>query len=395
MSKMILLSFLLTNLAYANFNFSKDLTFKPIQIDDIEKKIDLYFHEHEQFPNSINVNNFDLAIDYTENEKLTKYVKKILRRYRSDYASVVVIDNKTSKIITAVDYTRSTKKFGLGLSLASTHPAASVYKIVTAASLFETDRVDEKTKFSYNGKSTTLYKYQLKNRRNRWTRSIDFKRAFALSNNVIFGKAAHKYLDHNELREMSERFGFYQNDLVPLLPMGTSKILEGESDFELAELASGFNKRTLITPYHGAVMASIIANDGVLQTPNYIERIYHKEFEHEVWKAPSIFSRVMSKESAESLQHLMEFTVDRGTARSAFRRWRHKDVLIGGKTGSLTGGEPYGKRDWFVSYSRGKDGEKGISVSIMITNVKKWYIKSTYFAKMIYDYYYREIDEGK
>jgi hypothetical protein len=87
--------------------------------------------------------------------------------------------------------------------------------------------------------------------------------------------------------------------------------------------------------------------------------------------------------------------VNRGTARGAFRRMRKSlkdNLIIGGKTGSITGGEPFGKRDWFVSYARPKNGkDQGISIAVMIVNIKKWYIKSPYLAKNIIQYYYKSL----
>ncbi len=92
----------------------------------------------------------------------------------------------------------------------------------------------------------------------------------------------------------------------------------------------------------------------------------------------------------------MELTVRRGTARGAFRRMKRsiKSKLdIGGKTGSITGGVPFGKRDWFAAYATPKNRVlgKGISISVMNVNVKKWYIKSTYLAKNIIEFYYKKI----
>ena len=46
--------------------------------------------------------------------------------------------------------------------------------------------------------------------------------------------------------------------------MGQSRIFNDDSSYGLAELASGFNKGTMMSPVHGAIIASVIANGGVL-----------------------------------------------------------------------------------------------------------------------------------
>lgn len=390
--KLILFFGLISSSVYANINFSKDRSFQTITEQKLENQIEEFWNTQNKLPNKLKVNNVELKLNYNSDEKLTKYVKKLLRRYRSDFASVVIIDNETSKVLTAIDYTKKTKKFGRELTFSATHPAASLFKVITASALVENDFIDSDSKFSYNGKSSTLYKYQLKDRRNRWTRTRNFKKAFAMSNNVIFGKAAIKYLNHNILSSMGEKFGFGDESIFSILPIDESRQMDGESNYELAEFASGFNRGTLMSPYHGAVVASVIAKRGILEKPILLSSVTKADEPSEVlWRDTPVIGRVLERESADEIQKMMEYTVKYGTARSAFRRWRHKDVIVGGKTGSITGGEPFGKRDWFTSYSRNKDGTGGISVCIMITNVKKWYIKSTFLARMIYDYYYKHV----
>ncbi|MAX66461.1 MAG: penicillin-binding transpeptidase domain-containing protein [Bacteriovoracaceae bacterium] len=382
-------------LTYANFNFYKDLSLKPLDTYKFSEKLTYELFQTDKWPEDIEFNDKSYRIEYTFNEKLTKYIKWQLRRYRSDFASVVVIDNNTGKILSAVDYTRQTKKFGKNITFSSTDPAASVFKVITAADLLENTEVSESSKFSYVGKATTLYKYQLKDKKSRWVRTIPFEKAFAYSNNVVFGKAAIKNTSYSSLSQTARKFGFNQN-LLQLVNAGTSKLFPSGDDYGLAELASGFNRKTLISPVHGAIIASIIANDGVYKKPTLVEKVTDQDFDRVVWQPFYEIEQVLNKTSSEKLQNMMELTVKRGTARGAFRPWKIKnlkDIHIGGKTGTITGGVPYGKRDWFVSYAVPQDeNDKGISVCVMIINVKKWYIKSTVMAKKIINYYYTKVN---
>lgn len=351
----------------------------------------------KDWPEKIPYKERDYKVKYTFNEELTKYVKRQLRRYRSDYASVVVIDNNSGKVLTAVDYTRATKEFGKKLSFSTTNPAASIFKVITAADLIENFDVHDDTKFSFNGRSTTLYKYQLKDKKNKWTRSQKFKKAFARSNNVVFGKAAIKKSNIQSIFSTANRFGFNE-DIMQVLDFGSSMLFNANTDYNLAELASGFNKGTLISPVHGALIASIVANEGILKKPYVVEEIKDLKTERKVWEPEYILSRAVSKDTVEELQGMMRLTVTNGTARGAFRPYRVRkisNIEVGGKTGSITGGIPYGKRDWFISYAKPKEDEtnKGISVCVMIVNVKKWYVKSTYLAKNIIQYYYNNLTE--
>lgn len=394
--KSIFFFLLLIGSARANLNFSKDFSLTKIEINDISNQINTMIFADDSWPSKMQLDNTQYSLEYTIKEDLTKYVKKELRRYGSDYASVVVINNNNGEILTAVDYTRASRSFGKNLTFSATNPAASVFKVITAADLLENGDLDESDIFHFNGKSTTLYKYQLKNKLTRWTRKTTLQKAFAMSNNVVFGKAAINHSSYESLTGMARKFGF-DKDLMHLLSVGSSKLFQKSSEYGLAELASGFNKGTLISPVHGAMIASVIANDGVMKKSNIIKKVSDIDHNLLIWKPEHTEHRVLSKEAALAMQKLMGMTVKRGTARGSFRRHRKRvlnDLNIGGKTGTITGGLPYGKRDWFVSYAMPKGGpDKGISICVMIVNVKKWYIKSPVLAKNIIEYYYSNVQK--
>lgn len=396
MFKLIILG-LISNTAFGGFNFYKDFSVRSIDKDRLSSTITTEFFKNLEAPEEIEFDEYNLKVDYTFNKKLTNYIKKRLRYYRSDYASVVVIDNNTGQILSAIDYTRKNRTFGKDMTYASTHPAASVFKIITASNLIENTEVSKDTLFSYNGKSTTLYKYQLKNKKNRWTRRIPFSKAFAYSNNVVFGKAAINKSSYESLTNTANKFGF-NAPITQIVSTGQSSLFMDKDKYGLAEMASGFNKKTLISPVHGAVIGSVIANDGIFRRPYIVEKIEDERTGRVVWTPDTEMRRVLSTETVQQMKDMMRLTVKRGTARGAFRPWKIrkiKEVEIGGKTGSITGGIPYGKRDWFVSYAMPGDDEndKGISVSVMIVNVKKWYVKSTVLAKDVIQYYYSRVKQ--
>jgi cell division protein FtsI/penicillin-binding protein 2 len=224
-----------------------------------------------------------------------------------------------------------------------------------------------------------------------------FETAFAKSNNVIFGKAAIKNTTSENLVKMAEGFGF-NKPIMPEFSFLKSEIRQAKDDFALAELASGYNIETVISPIHAASLASVIANDGLFKTPKMISRVVNPATGENLWQEelpPS--KRVITQETSREMQEMMSMTIDGGTARRSFRKMRngYKDNLeIGGKTGSITGGTPFGKRDWFSAYAlpRDKTKGKGISISVMNVNVKKWHVKSALLAKNVIEYYYKNIN---
>ena len=380
-------------LTSASFNLFKDLSFKQFNFETFKSTFNKEFFAQEEWVQKIKQGDRDYSVKYQVDKDFEDHIKGLLKRYRSDFTSVVVIDNKTGSILAAVDYNKAQNKFGKSLAFSSTHPAASLIKVVTAADLLENADVEPSTNFSFSGKGTTLYKYQLKNKKNRWTRTWKFQKAFALSNNVVFGKAAINHSSPKQLFSMAKKFRFNQ-DLLAVLDEGKSMLDFPESDYNLAEVAAGFNRTTLISPFHGAVMASIISNDGIYQKPSLIREIQDNQTGRTVWSSPLKVDRVISADTTNKIRSMMVRTVKHGTARSAFKKegLRYlKDVEVGGKTGSITGGAPFGKRDWFMSYAKkkGDSEDKGISLCVMIVNLKKWYVKSPFLAKKIIQYYYK------
>jgi peptidoglycan glycosyltransferase len=333
-----------------------------------------------------------LSIHYTVNKKLEELIQKKISQYRPEHISAVVIDNSNGAIIAAVDYERKTNTFNHKLAFSNKNPAASVIKIVTSAALMESSLVTMDTPFQFTGRSTTLYKHQLAEGRKRWTKSQTFQKAFASSNNVIFAKAALQNQEQLRLIEMAQKFGFLQ-ELMEEYPLNPSQIQIPETTYNLAELASGLNLTTTLSPVHGAVMASIVANSGRLKLPHLVDSVSSIEDKQVVWTHNPRTDQVLADTTAKNIQNLMHNTVEKGTASRSFKNHQGRLLLkhleIGGKTGSITGGEPFGKRDWFVAYASPKDTkDPGISICVMIVNVKKWYVKSAFVANdIIWDYF--------
>ncbi|MBP5296260.1 MAG: hypothetical protein J6Y94_02890 [Bacteriovoracaceae bacterium] len=344
------------------------------------------------WPQEIEVDRKKLSVLYTFDEDLTHFIQKKLADYRSDYAAVSVIDNESGKILSVVGHQKEGNQINMALAFSSTHPSASLIKIVTAAGLLQRSPLTPQSKIAYNGRRTTLYKYQLQDRWNPWTREQSLAEAFACSNNVIFGKAALHYLPGNSMYELAAQFGFNQ-DLMQEVNLSRSNFPLPENQYHLAELASGFNKQTSISPIHAAVLAAAVANDGVMPYPFMAERMMVGG--KELWKAKPRMKRVLAAQPALRLKKMMQETVDRGTARGSFRQMASmiKDqFIIGGKTGSITGGLPAGRHDWFTAFVIPRDARfgKGISISVLNVNVEKWRVRSTYLAKSIIEYYFQE-----
>lgn len=368
-------------------DFFKNLPLIGQQFDQsvLEKQLHDELFEHGRLPENIKIGSKSYRPEYSVRPELEEAIMGLWRKYRPEFTSVVVIDNNSGKILAAMDMDRNATSYNRVTTFAPTHPAASVFKIITAADLLENTHVGNDTQFVFAGRSTTLYKSQLKGVANRWSRKTDFEHAFAKSNNVIFGKAALENLSPTGLKRMAEKFGFNKS-MVPLLQPPASTFPLAVDQYNLAELASGLNVKTMMSPVHGAMIASVIANEGVLRNPSLVNRVKDEEG-NVVWESVPGQQLVIAKETAWDLRRMMMATVEEGTAQRPFRRLSKtlEGIEIAGKTGTITGGEPYGKRDWFVAYARDPKHpeDRGVSMCVMIVNRKKWYVKSTQLTREI------------
>lgn len=395
------LGFLCSFPAYANLNFIKDnsLFTTPSEIQAIKAAPTEEPNEwknivgkHQTWDQLIDYDQAKYKPNYTFNVDLEEFIKKQLALYRPDFTSVVVMDNETGQILAAVDYARAKNVFGRDLAFTTTHPAASIFKVITAADLLENTHIKTDTEFHFTGRSTTLYRSQLKEPSNRrWIRSLDLQKAFATSNNVIFGRTAIENLTPAGLKRMAEKFGFNKK-LLEGVNLSPSIFNMAQDQYNLAEFSSGLNTQTVMSPVHGAVIGSVVANGGLFRYPVVIKSLEGIQDKKVIYPPLRKDEQVLTPQSAEDLRTLFMATITQGTARSSFRRSQYllNKLEIGGKTGSITGGEPRGKRDWFVSYAKSLEdkNDKGISICVMIVNQKKWYIKSPLLAKNIMEFYY-------
>lgn len=336
-------------------------------------------------------------VRYTFDTKAHDEMADVYLRYQPDYACFVAIDVDSGAILNLTSFIKANEEWD-NLVLRADYPAASVFKMVTAAAGLDTGKVLPTTVIPFNGKSTTLYKSQIFNHKTtKWTRKPTFKESFAKSVNPVFGQIGVFKLGAIQLQEYANRFGFGRT-LNSDFELPPSRIgLDFDTKFEIAEAASGYTKDITLSPIHAAQMAAIVANDGKMVTPYMVEAVVGLDGKR-LYQAsePIVEERVISSSAASQMRSLMRETTRIGSARKSFSglsRYKvYKDMKIGGKTGSLTGFSPKGRHDWFVGYAE-KDGKR-IAYASLIINKEKWYVRSAYVARQFIYHYFSEADQA-
>lgn len=335
-----------------------------------------------------------VKVNYALDSVFQQKMQKTMNLWRPDHAAFVAIDATTGRIIAMVSYQREI--LGNNLTLQATFPAASIFKVVTASAAIDSRKASSNTVVPFNGGSHTLYKRNVNDQsRNRWTRFMTMKDAFARSVNTVFGKLGLFYVGPEKLLDYAEKFRFNRPIRADVpVDVGIVKIAP-EDPWSVVTAASGFTRDNTMSPLHGALIASAVVNDGVMMEPYLVDNltdldgnvIYQAEARQE--------AKIMAPASAAELRELMRETVRSGTSRKSFRTVMRKrsfeDVEMGGKTGSLTGLNPKGKCDWFVGYAR--FGKHRIAVAALTVNEKKWRVKSSHLASDFLADYVRYIQD--
>jgi len=334
-------------------------------------------------------------VQYTFDNEVHEEMAGVYLKYQPDYACFVAIDVDSGAILNLTSFIKADEQWD-NLVMRSDYPAASVFKMITAAAGLDLGKVSPDTVIPFNGKSTTLYKRQvLKHKKNKWTRNPTFKESFAKSVNPVFGRIGVFDLGAENLINYATKFGF-GSSLKSDFELPPSIIgLELATDWEIAEAASGYTKEITLSPIHAAQMAAIVANEGKMVTPYMVKSIASANGKALYTKGSVSQQQVISVESAKSLRLLMKETTRIGSARKSFQglnRYKvYKGMEIGGKTGSLTGYSPRGRHDWFVGYAE-KDGKR-VAYASLIINKEKWYVRSAYVARQfIYHYFTKRMN---
>jgi membrane carboxypeptidase/penicillin-binding protein len=147
----------------------------------------------------------------TINAKLQSYIDRMLHRSKTIQAAVVVLNPHDGRVLAMSSHEKNGD--GANLCLKAEYPAASLFKIVSAAAAIEAAGYSPEKRLYYNGRRHTLYKNQLKERRGRFTNETKLRKAFAASNNSVFGKLGMHVLGQEVMDDYASKF--YFNRAIP------------------------------------------------------------------------------------------------------------------------------------------------------------------------------------
>ncbi|MDO9110865.1 MAG: penicillin-binding transpeptidase domain-containing protein [Desulfatirhabdiaceae bacterium] len=322
---------------------------------------------------------------------LQQFMIKNLNTSNARHIGIVAIEPSTGRILSMVGFDRANPSNNPCLD--SIFPAASIFKIITAAAAVEKCGLNQGSSLSFTGGKHTLYKSQLTDKYSKYAQNITLKDSFAQSVNPVFGKIGSQLLGKAAIEQYAAAFGF-NRPIDFEAPIDSSTLSVEDAPYHLAEIASGYNRTTTISPLHGALIGASILNRGAMIEPTMIDNIADQTGHVLYQSRVEPMKQVISPKSSEIMARMMEATVDSGTGRKAFKGYQKDGILsrldIGGKTGSMDNQTHEAHFDWFVGFAADKASGQKVVVSVVVAHEKYIGTRSGYYARILMKQYFSQ-----
>ncbi len=317
----------------------------------------------------------------TLDRELQTKARRLLREAMPQAGAAVVVDVRTSEVLALVEIGENAQS----LLFSPAAPAASLFKLVTTATLYENTRLTPRSRVCTNGGVRRIDREHLEAARGPNARCTAFGSALGFSRNAVFAQLAVQELMREDLVQMADALGF--NRRLPFDVNAQLGSLEVPyDDLEFARTAVGFQNSRL-SALGGAQLALTVAHDGEVR-PLHVVREANAAAPAEGSLPES--RRAFSAKTAERMRRMMEVTVQSGTSRDAFSDERGRPYLgsirVAGKTGTLRPDEEGPTSSWFVGFAPSARPE--VVVSVLLLNRAKWHRKANEVARDVLRTYF-------
>ena len=324
----------------------------------------------------------------TLDPKLQLAVKKLLAKHKVPQAAIVMIEPSTGKVLAYAsrDQSGATKDLNVDASA----PSASVFKITTGAALVQVAGVSPDLKLCYSGGEQKLTLADLKEDPKKDSYCATLAQAMGRSINTIFARLASKKLNGADLHAIATQLGY--GAPIPFdVPVMISKIDLPTDPLGFARTAAGFWNTTL-SPLHGALLASTVANGGIMMRPYLVTDVVDGTTVVYKSASPVQLRKAIEPATAAALEKMMTETVAQGTCYKAFHDAKGKAFLPGievaGKTGTLNNPSPVKLYTWFVGYAPTKNPK--VAIATLVVNDPVWKVKANVLAREALQAYFAQ-----
>jgi len=272
----------------------------------------------------------DTAIQYSLESALDRRMEET----GASSSMGIVMDPKTGAILALAnrpafdpnDYDRFPAERKLNMAVTGAFEPGSVFKIVAAAAAIEQGLVTPDTLIDCENGSFNPYGHRI---RDFYSLGVEpFSETFAQSSNVAIIKVA-ALLGKERFDDWIRTFGFGQRSSRHL-PREASGLYAGTNQSRLSMGSLPMGQEIAVTMPQLARAFAVIANGGYLVEPYLVDHALDREgkvvFQHE----PLRGTRIISTETAKTMQELSHLVTLTGTGRRA----SIPEYRVGGKTGT-------------------------------------------------------------
>ena len=239
----------------------------------------------------------------------------------------------------------------------------STFKIVTLATAIDNNIANEQSTYDSPGSleigNAMVYNYDQNAMGN-----VTLEVATQWSSNTVYGQLGVQ-IGPQLLVQSSEAFGFNKDLGFDLATMNSlmpdpNEMTEWETAWSaigqpVGEHASPAGPQTTVLEM--SLVGAAIANDGVIQKPYLVDRIYNSQGSVAETAEPSVMAKPISSNTAKRVKNVLRTVVDSGTGVGA----QVYGVSIAGKTGTAETGKPVDD-SWFVGFGPTEDPQVVIAI---------------------------------
>lgn len=308
--------------------------------------------------------------------------KRLLRNARPVAGAAALIDVPSGRVLALTEIGATTEGSLLFDPIA---PAASVFKVVTTAALYERTNVSPRQKVCINGGLRRIDREHLEPARGPNAACAPLSQALGHSRNAVFAQLATQKLMRTDLLEVAEAIGF--NQPLPFdAPARLGSLDVPYNDLAFARTAAGFQNSRL-SVLGAAQLMHTIARGGEVH-PIRLAAPHDDEDS----KPTEPLRRAFSARTASELTRMLEVTVRSGTSAEAFHDERGRSYLgairVAGKTGTLKPSPNSPTSSWFVGFAPSRSPR--VVVSVLLQNPDEWHRKANQVARDLLRAYFSQ-----
>jgi peptidoglycan glycosyltransferase len=249
----------------------------------------------------------------------------------------------------------------------------STFKVVTATAALDSHKFTPESRFEDPGYCVE-YGKQVSNAASpdgpvEAFGSVSFAQGLQHSINSVFCNIG-KAIGAGLILDYAKKFGFYKdppietpsNEKVPSGLFNNGRLFfpsHPATQVDPGRLAFG-QERLGVTPLQMAMVASTVANGGVLMEPQVLNRVVDSHGHTVVRNQPHKVRRVMSSQTASEITSMMVAAVNDGTGGAA----QIPGISVAGKTGTAETGNSGSNTTWFISFAPADHPQVAVAVTL-------------------------------